>query len=80
MEPTWMFINNELLTLMTNSPTIAEALSGPNAEEWWKAMAKEFSTLEQMGMYKLTDLPPKRKAMGNKWVLVLKHNKNSTPI
>ncbi|KAF8748182.1 cysteine-rich RLK (RECEPTOR-like protein kinase) 8 [Rhizoctonia solani] len=32
----------------------------PNAEEWWKAMAKE--------------------AMGNKWVLVLKHNKNGTPI
>ncbi|KAF8703024.1 Reverse transcriptase (RNA-dependent DNA polymerase), partial [Rhizoctonia solani] len=80
MEPMWMFINNELLTPTTNSPTIAEPLSGPDAEEWWKAMAKEVSTLEQMGTYKLTDLPPKRKAMGNKWVLVLKHNENSTPM
>ncbi|KAF8675060.1 Reverse transcriptase (RNA-dependent DNA polymerase) [Rhizoctonia solani] len=80
MEPTWTFINNEPPTPTTNSPTVAEALSGPNAEEWWKAMAKEVSTLKQMGTYKLTDLPPKRKAMGNKWVLVLKHNKNGTPI
>ncbi|KAF8748586.1 Encoded by [Rhizoctonia solani] len=80
MEPTWTFINNEPPTPTTNSPTIAEALSGPNTEEWWKAMAKEVSTLEQMGTYKLTDLPPERKAMGNKWVLVLKHNKNGTPI
>ncbi|KAF8751835.1 Encoded by [Rhizoctonia solani] len=80
MEPTWTFINNEPPTPTTNSPTVAEALSRPNAEEWWKAMAKEVSTLEQMGTYKLTDLPPKRKAMGNKWVLVLKHNKNGTPI
>ncbi|QRW25578.1 Retrovirus-related Pol polyprotein from transposon TNT 1-94 [Rhizoctonia solani] len=78
MEPTWTFINNELPMPTTNSPTVAEVLSRPNAEEWWKAMAKEVSTLEQMGMYKLTDLPPKRKAMGNKWVLVLKHNKNGT--
>ncbi|KAF8748693.1 Reverse transcriptase (RNA-dependent DNA polymerase) [Rhizoctonia solani] len=80
MEPMWTFINNEPPTPTTNSPTVAEALSGPNAEEWWKAMAKEVSTLKQMGTYKLTDLPPKRKAMGNKWVLVLKHDKNGTPI
>ncbi|KAF8749662.1 Encoded by [Rhizoctonia solani] len=80
MEPTWTFINNEPPMPTTNSPTVAEALSRPDAEEWWKAMAKEVSTLEQMGTYKLTDLPPKRKAMGNKWVLVLKHDKNGTPI
>ncbi|KAF8690093.1 Encoded by, partial [Rhizoctonia solani] len=67
------------LSAPNNHPTVAEALAGPDAEEWQKAMAKEVSTFKKMDTYNLTDLPPGHKAIGNAWVFTLKRNANGTP-
>ncbi|KAF8751619.1 Reverse transcriptase (RNA-dependent DNA polymerase) [Rhizoctonia solani] len=67
------------LSAPNNHPTIAEALAGPDAEEWQKAMAKEVSTFKKMDTYNLTNLPPGHKAIGNAWVFTLKRNANGTP-
>ncbi|KAF8673068.1 Encoded by [Rhizoctonia solani] len=68
-----------MLSAPNNHPTIAEALAGPDAEEWQKAMAKEVSTFKKMDTYNLTNLPPSHKAIGNTWVFTLKCNANGTP-
>ncbi|KAF8676948.1 Reverse transcriptase (RNA-dependent DNA polymerase) [Rhizoctonia solani] len=67
------------LSAPNNHPTIAEALAGPDTEEWQKAMAKEVSTFKKMDTYNLTNLPPGHKAIGNAWVFTLKSNANGTP-
>ncbi|KAF8749045.1 Reverse transcriptase (RNA-dependent DNA polymerase) [Rhizoctonia solani] len=67
------------LSAPNNHPTVAEALAGPDAEEWQKAMAKEVSTFKKMDTYNLTDLPPGHKAIGNAWVFTLKRNADGTP-
>ncbi|KAF8748408.1 Reverse transcriptase (RNA-dependent DNA polymerase) [Rhizoctonia solani] len=67
------------LSAPNNHPTVAEALAGPDAEEWQKAMAKEVSTFKKMDTYNLTNLPPGHKAIGNAWVFTLKRNANGTP-
>ncbi|KAF8716550.1 Reverse transcriptase (RNA-dependent DNA polymerase), partial [Rhizoctonia solani] len=67
------------LSAPNNHPTVAEALAGPDAEEWQKAMAKEVSTFKKMDTYDLTDLPPGHKAIGNAWVFTLKRNADGTP-
>ncbi|KAF8701274.1 Reverse transcriptase (RNA-dependent DNA polymerase), partial [Rhizoctonia solani] len=67
------------LSAPNNHPTVTEALAGPDAEEWQKAMAKEVSTFKKMDTYNLTNLPPGHKAIGNAWVFTLKRNANGTP-
>ncbi|QRW23117.1 Retrovirus-related Pol polyprotein from transposon TNT 1-94 [Rhizoctonia solani] len=67
------------LSAPNDHPTVAEALAGPDAEEWQKAMAKEVSTFKKMDTYDLTDLPPGHKAIGNAWVFTLKRNADGTP-
>ncbi|QRV85201.1 Retrovirus-related Pol polyprotein from transposon TNT 1-94 [Ceratobasidium sp. AG-Ba] len=63
-----------------DNPTVAEALSGPDAAKWQAAMEEEVNTLEKMGTYQLVELPAGRKAMGNKWVLTIKRNELGEPI
>ncbi|QRW11755.1 Retrovirus-related Pol polyprotein from transposon TNT 1-94 [Ceratobasidium sp. AG-Ba] len=63
-----------------DNPTVAEALSGPDAAKWQAAMEEEVNTLKKMGTYQLVELPAGRKAMGNKWVLTIKRNKLGEPI
>ncbi|CEL60459.1 Retrovirus-related Pol polyprotein from transposon TNT 1-94 OS=Nicotiana tabacum PE=2 SV=1 [Rhizoctonia solani AG-1 IB] len=77
VEPQWAFAAN--LSAPNDNPTVEEALSGPDAKEWWKAMEKEVSTFEKMDTCKLTSLPPGHKAIGNAWVLTLKRNADGTP-
>ncbi|QRW18715.1 Retrovirus-related Pol polyprotein from transposon TNT 1-94 [Rhizoctonia solani] len=57
-----------------------EALAGPQALKWWKAMQNEVNTFDKLDTTKLTELPYKRKAMGNKWVLTLKQDENGEPV
>ncbi|KAF8702333.1 Reverse transcriptase (RNA-dependent DNA polymerase), partial [Rhizoctonia solani] len=77
VEHEWAYATK--LSAPNNHPTVAEALAGPDAEEWQKAMAKEVSTFKKMDTYNLTNLPPGHKAIGNAWVFTLKRNANGTP-
>ncbi|KAL0385511.1 UNVERIFIED_CONTAM: Copia protein [Sesamum radiatum] len=43
-------------------------------EEWEKAMAEELQALEQNETWKLTSLPPGKRAIGSRWVYKLKLN------
>ncbi|QRV78901.1 Retrovirus-related Pol polyprotein from transposon TNT 1-94 [Ceratobasidium sp. AG-Ba] len=64
----------------SDSPTVDEALAGPDASIWKEAMESEVATLEKMGTYEPVELPPGRKAIGNKWVLTLKRDENGKPV
>jgi hypothetical protein len=45
--------------------------------EWLKAIHQELTSLEAMNVYQEVDkLPPGRKAVGSKWVLILKRDEN----
>ena len=52
--------------------TITEALSGPKAKEWSKAMEEEMESMRTNQVWDLVDLPPGRKSIGNKWILKIK--------
>ena len=52
--------------------TYSEAKRRPDFEVWEATVVKELNTLHSMGVYKLTPLPPGRKAIGNCWVFELK--------
>ncbi|GAB1525929.1 hypothetical protein RhiTH_009095 [Rhizoctonia solani] len=66
--------------MAANNPTMEEALAGPQALKWWKAMQNEVNTFDKLDTTKLTELTYKRKAMGNKWVLMLKQDENGEPM
>ncbi|QRW26084.1 integrase core domain protein [Rhizoctonia solani] len=68
------------ITKAADNPTVEEALAGPQALEWWKAMQNEVSTFDKLDTTELTELPYERKAMGNKWVLTLKRDENGEPV
>lgn len=53
--------------------TYEEAISGPDAEEWRKAIDEELQAHATNGTWKMVDLPPHRKAIGAKWVFKIKH-------
>jgi hypothetical protein len=52
--------------------TYSEAKQRPDAHIWDKAVIKELNLLKTMGVYTLTQLPPGRKAIGNRWVFEFK--------
>jgi hypothetical protein len=52
--------------------TVAEALSGTEAKEWSIAMQEEMDSMDKNQVWELVDLPPGRKAVGNKWILKVK--------
>ena len=39
---------------LDDSPTLDQALSGPNAQQWWEAMQDEIATCERMCVWKRT--------------------------
>ncbi|QRW18725.1 integrase core domain protein [Rhizoctonia solani] len=77
-DPHWVFAAN--LPATSNNPTTEEALLGPDADKWKAAMEQEIATLEKQGTYNTSTLPPGRKAMGCRWVLTIKQNKEGQPI
>lgn len=54
--------------------TVREALSGPYAAQWHKAMQQEINSLHKHNVWTLTELPEGRKVIGGKWVFKVKHN------
>jgi transposase InsO family protein len=54
--------------------SMAEALAGPDAEQWEQAMDAEHESILKNNTWKLTSLPPDRKAIGCKWVFKVKSN------
>ena len=50
-----------------------EALSSSVSDEWMKAMNNEMKFMRTNQVWDLVDLPSGRKAIGNKWVLKIKH-------
>jgi hypothetical protein len=58
--------------------TLQEAMAGPDADNWKEAMKVEYDSLMEYGTWEMVDLPPGRKAIGNKWVFVRKKNPDGT--
>lgn len=68
-------ISHAVTTNVAQEPeTPDEALNGPNADHWKKAMDEEFKSLLANGTWSLVDLPPGRKAISNKWVFKTKYD------
>lgn len=54
--------------------TLTAALSGPEAPYWQAAVEEEYTSLVSMNAWKLTHLPPGKKAIPCKWVFKRKLN------
>uniref|UniRef100_A0A2N9HH17 Integrase catalytic domain-containing protein n=1 Tax=Fagus sylvatica TaxID=28930 RepID=A0A2N9HH17_FAGSY len=52
--------------------SFSEALHSPDRDEWMTAMQEEMSSMDKNNVWELVDLPPRRKTIGNKWVLKVK--------
>ena len=61
-----------LLTTSKDLPkepaTVHEALNGPHADEWTKAMDAEMAILTKRGTWELVELPKGHRLVGAKWV------------
>ena len=53
--------------------TIKEALECPTKEKGKVALEKEIESMKVNQVWSLVDLPAGRKAIGNKWILKIKH-------
>src|SRR5260370_23330367 len=56
----------------TNKPSVGDALSGPNAEQWHSAMDTKVAQLLNLYTFELVSLPSDWKIIGCNWVLELK--------
>lgn len=52
--------------------TVTEAMQCDENVEWKRAMDSEYESLMENQTWELTELPPNRKAINNKWVFKLK--------
>ena len=50
-----------------------EATTGPDADQWWKAMNEEIAMLQKRGTWKLVDRPKGRKVIGSRWTYAIKY-------
>ena len=57
---------------MVEPRNVREALAGPNARDWIRAMEEEMDSMKKNHVWDLVDLPAGRKAVGNKWILKIK--------
>jgi hypothetical protein len=58
--------------------TLAEALKSPDADMWYDAAYAEMQSLIENGTFRLAKLPPGRKAIGSRWVFVVKRKKDGS--
>lgn len=63
-----------------NSPTVQQALKGPNAPLWHEAIRREIEGLEAMGTWTLVDPPPGKRLVDSKLVLKIKTSPDGTPL
>ncbi|XP_052188824.1 uncharacterized mitochondrial protein AtMg00820-like [Diospyros lotus] len=50
-----------------------EVLTSLNQDQWLITMKEEMDSMDKNKVWELVDLPLNRKAIGNKWVLKVKH-------
>ncbi|CAI7904341.1 unnamed protein product [Closterium sp. NIES-54] len=62
--------------------TLAEALSGPNAEKWKQSVKEEYDSLLENETWELCELPPGKKAISSKLIFTHKQDggKPATPL
>ena len=61
---------------MNEPRSYTEAMAGPDAVAWKKAMDEEMTALHDNHTYQLVPLAPDRTAISNKWVYKIKLDKN----
>ena len=54
------------------STSYVEAIDSPNHKAWMDAMRDKLDSIARNKVWKLVDLPPGWKAIGNKWVFKTK--------
>ncbi|KAG1875762.1 hypothetical protein F4604DRAFT_1581541, partial [Suillus subluteus] len=68
---------------MSDDPsTYSEAMASPHAAQWTSALQEEFSSLRDLGVYKLvprSTVPPGHKVMRGRPVFKLKYDHNGDP-
>jgi hypothetical protein len=65
----------------SNAPepkSFRQAMSGPDADKWYKAAAVKMQAHLDNGTWELIKLPAGQKAIGSKWVFKIKHNANGS--
>jgi Reverse transcriptase (RNA-dependent DNA polymerase)/gag-polypeptide of LTR copia-type/GAG-pre-integrase domain len=75
------FIAAEALsaTARSNCPrTYVEAMTRPDAQQYHEAACKEIEALLDNKTWELAKLPPGRKAIGSRWVFLIKHKADGT--
>ncbi|KAJ9512234.1 hypothetical protein QJQ45_012787 [Haematococcus lacustris] len=58
----------------SDTPTVLEALSGPQADYWREAMHTELASLHANGTWTLVERPPGARVLPTKWVLKIKRD------
>ena len=61
------FLNAKLGISKADNPGWDEAMSGPEAAEYWKAAEVEIATLEKMKAWEVVDRPPDRPVLPSLW-------------
>ena len=54
--------------------TPEDALSGPDASEWWAAMQTELNLMQKMGTWEVVKRPEGMKVIGSRWVFTVKRD------
>eukprot|EP00985_Skeletonema_marinoi_P022130 scaffold13940_cov215-Skeletonema_marinoi.AAC.1 len=61
------FLNAKMGISKADNPGWNEAMSGPEAAEFWKAAEVEIATLEKMKAWKVVDIPEGKKVLPSLW-------------
>ena len=70
-----------LMTILQDNDepnTIEEALSSLNKDKWRNALEDEMESMKENQVWKLVELPKRRKVIGNRWVLTIKRKTDGT--
>ena len=60
--------------LEKDEPSFEQALAGPDAVTWKQAMLEELQSIERNKVWKESPLPLNRRALGTKWVFLIKRD------
>jgi len=58
--------------------TFKESLTSPAKKQWVKSMEDEMESMKTNDVWDLVDLPSDCRAIGNKWVVHIKHEADGT--
>jgi hypothetical protein len=78
MEHTFAVIASKLFPEMVEPKLFRQAMSGPDADKWYKSCMAEMQAHFENGTWQLVQLPAGHKAIGSKWVFKIKQNTNGS--